>query len=154
MSTYRATIADLQFGVLVDGIELTIGKDGLEGWTDITAFRREDTELLWAPGDHVGKGQRAARYIRMSGNIYLFSPHLAGEIERKFSALLADDELAELMVFDTRIGPQSAWVQLTAGEAVKFAWETPTVGYYQISFKAPDPRKYGPLNIELKSSTT
>lgn len=141
--TAQVTLAGLNLiGSPAAGIESSVRPlpTGLTGWADSPPLRDQDAERSGLHGDHASPRKYAARLITIVGDLSAATPDgLQGHMNTMKGVM--GEGPSTLLV--TGVGVSQQATVYLHGDGVKFAQKSPTAAMFQISLKAPDPRKYG-----------
>lgn len=143
----RATIA----GLTLDGDAGHVDAAGcrwvlesLEGWDDGVDVVVDQTQRPTSHGEFAEAALRSGRLVIASGFVACPDRVAAVAVKRTLSALLADGGFADLGVVDDDGVSLSASVRIAAAPSVVLPGWSTTVRF-QLSWRAPDPLRYGPL---------
>lgn len=122
-----------------------IEPDGLTGWDDGTAVRRESAARPGRHGSFSGPATRDSRVVSITGWVLASSPTSLMRMCRDLSGILADGE-SERMVVEQSGETTWAEVELTDLPTVRVRGASELEANFQIQFWAADPRRYGAEN--------
>lgn len=126
---------------IVDGINVILSEDGIDGWHNGPGVRRDSTARLWAHGDFSERGWREARFITISGIAWANTRSEAAQIVDELAASMAEGTEGRFTFIDPDHGTR--WADVVLDGEPKTRWAGVLDVEFQITLKAADPRKYG-----------
>jgi len=122
-------------------LDCTVQKKGMPGWWDTPPLRENDHERSMGDGDFPSPRQFAARMVTIRGDVLTETPDALYAFRDRLAAQLGMMLNGGTLTVKG-FGP-SQWANVwTSGELEWDARSTHTATW-QVTFKAPDPRKYG-----------
>ena len=119
-----------------------ISPNGWSGWDEGVDVRRDEKVRPVSHGAFDAVGYLGARVVTIAGNIIASSPVELEHMRARLTGLLADGSTGRLVV-DSDMGSTWADVRLASRTSVKVSGASGMEAEFQISFWAPDMRKYG-----------
>lgn len=121
------------------------GFDTLSGWHDGAAVRSDAVYYPAQQGAFPLPALRGERVITVAGWIQAPTRALAANVADALAGILSDGRFGEFRFTDTDQELRRATVRLS--DTPKVAWDKHREIDYQLTFFAPDPRKYGAQQI-------